>query len=103
MTVEEMLARISAQELTDWRAYEAETGPLDYGHRADVHAGIVAATVANAMRGKGGKRFGPEDFVPPWGGRREQTWQEQLAAVVAINKALGGKDRRRKPGEGGDP
>jgi hypothetical protein len=101
--VRELLQSASAQELTDWAAYERLTGPLDLGHRADVHAGIIAATVANVMRARGSRRFTPEDFVPPWGGRREQTWQEQLAAVVAINKALGGKDRRRKPPGGGDP
>jgi hypothetical protein len=104
MTVGELLARTSAAELTEWQAYEEETGPLNAGHRADVHAGIVASTVANALRGKKSRRYQPADFVPNWGpaGRRPtQTWQEQLAIVEQLNRALGGRDNRRNR-RGGD-
>jgi len=98
MTVEEMLTRISSRELTDWAAYEAEVGPLDAAHRADVLAGIVAATIANGLRGKKGRVHRPADFMPEWGGRRRQSWQEQLAIVQQINRAAGGKDRRGSRG-----
>lgn len=100
MTVGELLARTSAQELTDWEAYETITGPLDAGHRADVLAGILAATIANAApRRKGSSRvFRPSEFMPEWGGRRPQTWEQQLAAVREINRQLGGGvvQRRRE-------
>lgn len=89
-----MLSRMPAQELTDWAAYEDLTGPLDYGHRADIHAGIIAATIANANRGKKGKRSRPEDFMPQWGGKRQQTPEEQLRIVEQLNAALGGRDLR---------
>jgi hypothetical protein len=96
MTVAELLSRMSGQELTEWAVYEDLTGPLDQARRGDIQAGIVAATIANANRGKKGKRFKPQDFVPNYGPKPVLTWQEQLEAVVSINRALGGEDRRAK-------
>ncbi|MEW2383385.1 hypothetical protein AB0873_15020 [Micromonospora sp. NPDC047707] len=51
--------------------------------------------MANANR----RRKAPypfDQFLPGWGGnrRREQSPDEMLAAVVAINRALGGADLR---------
>ncbi|MDS1269690.1 DUF4035 domain-containing protein [Lipingzhangella sp. LS1_29] len=88
MTVGELLGRISSRELSEWMAYERVTGPLG-PERADLHAAIVASTVANANRGKRGRAAKPADFIPRWD-RREQSWQEQLATVQRINTALGG-------------
>jgi hypothetical protein len=98
MTVAEMLERVSSRELTEWAAYEQLAGPLDQGRRVDAGTGIVSATIANAMRSKKGRRYKPADFAPNWGSgqRPTQTWQQQLAMVEQINRALGGKDRRRR-------
>lgn len=95
MPVAELLARTSGQELTDWMAYESLEGPLDPLWRGDYQAAVVATTVANAMRGKRGRKARIEDFLPEWGGREPQTWQEQLAIVEQLNRRLGGKDLRR--------
>lgn len=47
--------------------------------------------MANSARSKG-RRFVPKDFIPRWDRKPEQSWQEQLATVKAINRALGGAD-----------
>jgi hypothetical protein len=62
MTVDEMLTRISSVELSEWRVYAGLYGLRR--ERADLRAGIVAATLANIHRKKGGKRFAPSDFMP---------------------------------------
>lgn len=87
----ELLARVGADELAEWMAYEQITGPIG-GERADLHTGLIASTVANANRGKG-RAFKVADFVPTWD-RPPQTWRDQLAIVTALNTQLGGSDRR---------
>jgi hypothetical protein len=62
MTVDEMLTRISSLELSEWRVYARLYGLRR--ERADLRAGIVASTLANIHRKKGGKRFAPADFMP---------------------------------------
>lgn len=91
MPVGELLRRVSSAELTEWMAYEQISGPLGAA-RGDVQAAIVAATIANAMSSKKGRRFTPKDFIPEWD-RRPQTWQEQLELVKQLNKAFGGVRR----------
>lgn len=88
MPVCEMLDRIPSRELTEWQAYERVAGPLGPA-RADVQAAIVAATVANANRGKG-KPATPADFVPEWDHKPTQTVDEMLQIAYALNAALGG-------------
>ena len=54
--------------------------------RADVRAGIVAATVANVHRGKR-RPLKPTDFVPQFeGDRKGQSWQEVYAGMMALAK-----------------
>jgi hypothetical protein len=62
MTVDEMLTRISSLELSEWRVYAQLYGLRR--ERADLRSGIIAATLANIHRKKGGKRFAPSDFMP---------------------------------------
>lgn len=67
--------------------------------RADLRAGIIASTIANANRDPKRRRkpYKPEDFMPKFAkDRPRQTWQEQLAIVSAMNAALGGKDLRKE-------
>ncbi|MEU5950654.1 DUF4035 domain-containing protein [Micromonospora sp. NPDC047465] len=91
----ELLARIDARELSAWMAYERVTGPLG-PERADMHAAIIASTIANANRGKHGRRFTPEDFLPRWDQRGaaapagEQTGEDHLRLIRSLNKAMGG-------------
>lgn len=75
--------------------YEQLYGPL--GDDRDDHlAALIASTVANANRARR-KSYPLDDFLMTWGaGRRrpEQSPDEMLAAVMVINKALGGTDLR---------
>lgn len=92
MTVGELLGRIDSRELTEWMVYEKLTGPLG-GRRTDYAAGIVAAAVTNANRGKGSPVRKAEDFVPQWGGktaRRKLTPEELWAKAREMNVKLGG-------------
>lgn len=83
-----MLDRMPSREITEWQAYERVAGPLGPA-RADVQSAIVAATVANANRGKG-KPATPADFIPTWDRKPEQTVEEMVAIAYALNAALGG-------------
>jgi len=67
--------------------------------RADLRAGIIAATIANTARDpkKRRKPFGPDEFMPQFGQRQQgQPWEQQLQIVEMLNKAFGGQDLRPK-------
>jgi|SRR5699024_10309356 len=100
MTVRELLSRIESRELTEWAAYERVTGPLG-PERADIHAGIIASTIANANRGKGGKKAKPKDFIPKWDRPSAQSASQQLNVVKQLNQRFGGERVKRRR-EGGD-
>lgn len=89
-----MLAHVDSAELTEWIAYEQITGPLG-STRDDIHAGIIAATIYNANRGKNQRALKPDSFIPKWDKQKPQTWQDQLAAIREANKALGGTESGR--------
>lgn len=96
MTVGELLGRISSQELTEWMAYsQVEPWGED---RADLRAGIVAATVANAQRDKKRKHspYKAKDFIPQFGRRRGKSTEDLLRYVEHLNLAFGGKDLREE-------
>jgi hypothetical protein len=93
MTVGDMLARITSTELTEWAVYERLYGPL--GQERDDHlTALVSATIANAMRGKKGRRHKLKDFLPAWSGgdKPKQTGKEQLAVLRAMVHKMGGKE-----------
>ncbi len=95
MTVEELLARTSSQELTEWEAF-FKTHPFGYD-RLDLGFAIIAATVANTFRGKSRRRYELKDFLPRFtggDGRIRQSPEDQLALIEALNKSLGGADLR---------
>ena len=62
--------------------------------RRDHRAGIVAATIANVNRRKNSKAYSPADFVPQRRQPRPLDADEQVALVVALNRAFGGEDLR---------
>ena len=90
---------MSAKTYLEWQRYAA-LEPFDE-ERADLRAGIVAATIANVMTGgrKGGKMFSPADFMPladkpkP----RKRTAEDMLYQVRVLNKLMGGRvvDKRK--------
>lgn len=108
MPVRHLLATVDSAELSEWMAYEQVAGPLG-PLRQEISAAIIALTVARAMGGKKAKRLKLDEFLPAWSkaAREDQPWEEQLRIVVALNKQMGGIDRRghdrEPPGEDGRP
>ena len=93
MTVGELLARISSRELSEWIVY-FEMEPFGE-ERADLRAGIVAATVANTARDtkRRVRPLEPKEFMPVFERERpRQSWQEQLEIVRMLNAAAGGEE-----------
>lgn len=88
MTVADLDSRLGSAELTEWMAYENMTGPLGR-RRQDLQAATIAATIANANRGKKGKKAKIADFLIPYG-KQPNTPQQMLDKIRAINKAFGG-------------
>ena len=80
MTVRELLARIDSAELSEWIAYfQLEPfGPI----RSDLSAGIIAATVANANKGKAGKAFQPVDFMPYAEDHKPNQNEDDMMAIL---------------------
>jgi len=93
MTVAELLARMSGQELADWMAYEERNGPIGPG-RGDWHTAVIAATVANTVpRRKGKARSKVTDFLIKWKGSRtaRQTAEQSEAVGRQLAKMFGGE------------
>ena len=93
-----MLAEIPLSLFYEWMDY-ASRNPFGE-ERADLRAGIIAATIANANRGKGSKRFKPSDFMPQFKRRtaRRQT-PDQMKQILktyaaAHNEAMKQKGKR---------
>jgi hypothetical protein len=90
MTVNQMLRAMPASELAEWEAYW-RIEPWGEA-RADLRAGIVASTLANAHRKKGARPFAPSDFMPyaekaaPSG----RALAERLKAAFALLPRKGG-------------
>lgn len=99
MTVGELLTRVTSAELTEWQAYEEIAGTFG-PERADLHAGIVAATIANVNRPKGKPAAKPADFMPTWDRPRISTPQQMATFLKALTTRLGGKIIRRGGGNG---
>jgi hypothetical protein len=113
MTVGELLERIDSRELSEWQIY-FDMEPFGE-ERADLRAGIVAATIANVNRDakRRKKPFRPQDFMPSFGKRVERAEAPEevpemrrsrrlLAIVENLNAAFGGKDIRRSNGDSGN-
>ena len=94
MTVADLESRLSSSELTEWIAFEKLTGPLGR-RRNDIQAATIAATIANANRGKRGKKFKMTDFLIPYGEQRKGP-EDMLAAIRGINRSMGGVERGRR-------
>lgn len=97
MTKGEILARMSSHEISEWIAF-ANVEPFGED-RADLRAGIIASTIANANRDpdKRKKPFTPAEFMPDFEVKpeeKQQTWQDQKMIVEMLNAAFGGKDLR---------
>ena len=95
MTVSDLESRLSSAELTEWIAYENISGPLGR-RRQDIQSATIAATIANANRGKGGRKFKLSDFLIPYGTSERKSPEQMLAAIKSLNKSMGGEERGRR-------
>jgi hypothetical protein len=87
--VAELGRRLSAAELTEWMAfYHLEPWG---GERSDLQAGIIASTVANVNRDskKKPEPYRPQDFIPQYGPKKEQTLEEQVQLVTMYASVYG--------------
>lgn len=97
LTAEELLARVSSRELTEWAAYERVAGPIGPA-REDLHHARLLAHLANINRGKKQKAAKPEDFMIHWDPEGERRQRQQapmsgadiLKAVRSANRRMGG-------------
>ena len=82
--------RLSEDEF--WHLTPRQFMALKERHEADqewknFRAGVIASTIANALRSKGSKTYKPEDFMPKKR-KQKQTWQEQKAVVENYMKTV---------------
>lgn len=96
-----MLAAMTSLQVTEWRAYyDLEHLGEHPNERADLRAGIIAATIANVLRGKGGKTVAPADLMPKF----EEPTQSVEALYAALNRradADAAREARRKAASDG--
>lgn len=90
-SLEELLATVSSQELTLWRAFDRMEPIGDWRH--DLGYGVIASTIANANRSKDHKGYAPLDFMP----LSEKPKPKSLAQQIreALRKLPGGKSKRK--------
>lgn len=92
-----MLARLPWRVWREWQTFAALE---PFGEeRADLRAGIVAATIANCLaRGKGKPAFKVRDFMPRFEVKRDKTPDDLFQQVKTINWLFGGAfvDEREK-------
>ena len=93
-----MLARLPHRVWQEWQVFAALE---PFGEeRADLRAGIVAATIANCLaRGKGKPAFKARDFMPQFGKptRRESAASsDHYQQALMITRLFGGKIVRKQ-------
>ncbi len=80
MPVATAMREISSREFAEWIAYD-QLEPFGE-QRADLRAGITAATVANVNRGKGQRPFAAADFMPKFAEERKIMTAAEIEAVL---------------------
>lgn len=88
--VDGLLGELSSSQLAEWLAfYQLEPWGEE---RADLRAGIVASTIANANRSQKQKKpYTPEDFMPRFDGEEEDPEETAMRLMMQMKAALGGK------------
>lgn len=78
---------MTAAEITEWQAYERETGPLG-AERDDILAAMTAYYVTTAL---GAKKLKLDRLIPKWAPKRPEGWQSIKGKLMALAKAAGGE------------
>jgi len=94
MSVRQAQEEISSPEFSEWRAYD-ELDPFGEG-RADLRAGIIAATMANLW--SSGKQKVPYDFMPDFDKTEAESEQQSVEDMQARLMILAGGLTNGKPG-----
>lgn len=95
MTVRELGARMDSRELSQWEAFEAIEPFGDW--RADLRAGIVAATVANSQRASSTSPVAkPEQFMPKFGPPPEPDPELETLALSSLIRSAGAEAEAAK-------
>ena len=77
MSVRQAQLEITSTEFAEWIAYSTLE---PFGEeRADLRSAIVACLIANTNRGKNQRPYKETDFMPKFGRKKQQTWQEMKA------------------------
>lgn len=89
MTVRELLDRIDSREMSEWMAYYRIE---PFGEmRADLRQQSICATIANANRGKRGRRFKLKHFDLFPESRGETDIERQQTMLKGLTVAMGGR------------
>lgn len=78
---------MTAQEVTEWAAYEQVTGPLGQ-ERDDRLATMTAFYVVSAL---GAKEASLSKMLPQWASKRPEGWQSIKTKLMSLTRASGGE------------
>lgn len=84
-----MLDSITPQMFDEWK-WDFEDDPWG-DFRDDLRAGIIAALLFNAHRGKNTEAAKPTDFLMFNGEQAEQSTEEMMLAAQKLTAQMGGK------------
>ena len=96
LDIDRALSEISAKDVAWWEAFEEVDGPIGE-QRADLRAGIIAASIVNMLRDRKSTAAKPIDFMP-FAERPQQT-QDQMLNVFKMFAAQQEAVTKSKPGE----
>ena len=83
---------MSSKEISEWGIYFSLE---PWGEeRQDMKFGQLCALIANAVTGKKGRTFKPEDFLLKTKADEKPAWQEMLTQIEGLNASMGGRDLR---------
>ena len=85
MSVRQAQLEITSNEFSEWIAF-SNIEPFGE-ERADLRSAIIASTIANANRSGRQRPFKVTDFMPKFGKKKEQSWQEQKAIFKSFAAA----------------
>jgi hypothetical protein len=71
---------LSGDEFVGWQAYNA-IAPLDLAQRLEQIIAQLTALTANANKGKSGKKYKTQDFMPDYTPKKQQTGDQMIAAM----------------------
>lgn len=96
MTVSELDARMSGNELDEWIAY-SRMDPFG-GERGDLQAGIIASVIANCNRGRRGRTMKAEDFMPKFKAERRRQTSDEMMAILRAHASVHNKIMEKRRG-----